>query len=148
MQHDITALNLEFDPAPEFEAVRKRLSAIDRSRFGDIVELLGVRESGQPIRVVLAAENSEWSRLVSSWTAGFAISRQSLIVIFPTRTPSYPHSSLEDVLRHELAHIWIARSSGNRNMPRWFNEGLSMLAERNWDFEDRGRNRERGCRFL
>jgi hypothetical protein len=41
------------------------------------------------------------------------------------------------VLHHEVAHILIARAAGGRAVPRWFNEGLAVVAERAWHFEDR-----------
>ena len=57
-----------------------------------------------PIQVVLADERSTVAREPSPWTAGFAISNAGLIVLFPSRSPVYPHDTLEDVLRHEVAH--------------------------------------------
>jgi hypothetical protein len=44
---------------------------------------------------------------------------------------------LEAVLCHEVAHILIARAADGRAVPRWFNEGLAVVAERAWHFEDR-----------
>ena len=41
------------------------------------------------------------------------------------------------MLRHEVAHILIARAADGQAVPRWFNEGLAMVAERAWHFEDR-----------
>jgi hypothetical protein len=47
------------------------------------------------------------------WIAGFASNgegpekKDEMVVLFPARTPSYPNSSLEDVLRHEVAHVLI-----------------------------------------
>jgi hypothetical protein len=87
------------------------------------------------IQVELAAETSGQARVVAPWVAGFARGTDT-VVIFPSRSPSYPHDSLDDVLRHEVAHILIARSSGGRPIPRWFNEGLALAAERGWRFRD------------
>lgn len=133
------AVQLEIQAPPELERFRARLSSIDTSRFEDIARLVGISETGPAIKVILATENSEWARGRSRWIAGFAIGRSGLIVIFPTRTPSYPHSSLEDVLRHEVAHVLIARAAAGGDVPIWFNEGLAMSAERAWRFEDQGR---------
>lgn len=130
---------LEFQAPPELEAVRARLSSIPPGHFDDIAQRVGSVDTGLPVRVILADEKSEWVRGVAPWIAGFAIGRSGLIVIFPARTPSYPHSSLEDVLRHELAHILITRAAAGGDVPRWFNEGLAMSAEREWHFEDQGR---------
>src|SRR5438132_7235917 len=92
-------------------------------------------DPGPVIKVVLAPENSDLARRVSPWIAGFATGGSD-IVIFPARSPSYPHGTLEDVLRHEVAHILIERASAGRPIPRWFNEGFAMTVEHAWRFED------------
>jgi hypothetical protein len=53
--------------------------------------------------------------------------------------PSYPYDSLEEVLDHEVAHVMIARAAAGGSVPRWFNEGLAMVAGRPWDLGDRAR---------
>ena len=64
--------------------------------------------------------------------------KDEMVVLFPARTPSYPNGSLEDVLRHEVAHVLIGRASAQRPIPRWFNEGLAMSVERGWRLQDEG----------
>jgi hypothetical protein len=51
----------------------------------------------------------------------------------------YPHDSLEDVLRHEVAHVLISRAARGQPVPRWFHEGVAVTAERPWGLEDRSR---------
>jgi hypothetical protein len=85
---------------------------------------------------VLAAENSDLSRRVSPWIAGFAVGASNLVVLFPARSPSYPDDTLEDVLRHEVTHVLIWRASAGQPVPRWFNEGVAMAAERERGFRD------------
>ena len=91
------------------------------------------------MRVVLATDDGEIARQVTPWTAGFAVGEASLIVLFPSRSPSYPHDTLEDVLRHEVAHVLISRAASGRPVPRWFHEGLAVAVERPWGLEDRSR---------
>jgi hypothetical protein len=57
-------------------------------------------------------------------------------VIFPARSPGYPDHTLEDVLRHEVAHVLISRAAAGRPIPRWFNEGVAMAVERDRQFQD------------
>src|SRR5918996_41508 len=52
-------------------------------------------------------------------------------------TSSFPDSSLEDLLRHEVAHVLIGRAAGGRPVPRWFQEGLAMIAGQSWGLADR-----------
>jgi hypothetical protein len=127
---------LEIEAPPELAAVRTRLQAIPSGRFNDIAEFLGIDEAGPAIRVILAPENSELARSVVSWISGFAIGESSLVVMFPARSPGYPDNTLEDVLRHEVAHVLIWRATAGRPLPRWFNEGLAMEVERERRFQD------------
>ena len=130
-------------PALQFETVESRpadeprLRRLDRDQLSAIVQLVGLEDPGPAIRVVLAPEESELARSTPSWIAGFADGAAGTVVLFPSRSQRYPHDSLEDVLRHEVAHILIVRAAGGRAVPRWFNEGLAMAAEREWHFEDR-----------
>ncbi len=130
---------LVIDAPPELAAARGRLDAYDLRTLSAIVRLVGLDAAGPPIKVVLAAEGSDVARQVTSWTAGFAIGEAGLIVLFPSRSPTYPHDTLEDVLRHEVAHVLISRAAGGRPVPRWFHEGLAVAVERPWGLRDRSR---------
>lgn len=130
-------LNIE-GPAPLGPA-RTRVERVDPASLSTIVGIVGLDAPGAPIRVVLAEEASDWARQVPAWAAGFAIGEAGLVVLFPSRSPSYPHDTLEDVLRHEVAHVLIARAAGAQPVPRWFHEGLAVAVERPWDLEDRAR---------
>jgi hypothetical protein len=91
-------------------------------------------EPGLPIHVALVTEASDVARSSPPWIAGFTI--RDAVVVFPARSPSYPNDTVEDVLRHELAHATIWRVSRGNPIPRWFNEGLAMAAERERGFQD------------
>src|SRR5687767_1600721 len=104
-------LQLRFESEPAFDAIRSHLESLDPMRFDGILRLVGV-SAGTPIRVILASENSEYTRQVSSWTAGFARAAMGEVVIFPSRNLGYPHNSIEDVLRHEIAHVLVSRAAG------------------------------------
>jgi hypothetical protein len=56
--------------------------------------------------------------------------------LFPARSPGYPNQTLEDVLRHEVAHILIWRAASGRPVPRWFDEGVAMEVERQRRWQD------------
>jgi hypothetical protein len=130
---------LVFEAPPELATARVRVESFDTARLRTVVQLIGLDDPGPAIRVVLAAENSGLARQVPQSTAGFAAADESLIVLFPARSPAYPHDTLEDVLRHEVAHVLTARAARGASLPRWFSEGLAMIAERMWSFEDRVR---------
>jgi hypothetical protein len=130
---------LVIEASPELASARRRLESFDLQPLGGIVRIVGLDDAGPPIAVVLADEGSAAARRVSPWTAGLAIGSAGHIVLFPSRSPRYPHDTLEDVLRHEVAHVLISRAAGGRPVPRWFHEGLAVAVERPWGLEDRSR---------
>lgn len=72
---------------------------------------------------------------VPRYVVGVAIVEKGEIYIFDERTNSYPFGSLEQVLIHELSHIYLYRSIGFK-APRWFDEGLAMKLSGEWSFTD------------
>ncbi len=118
-------------------ALEARLQQVDTGHLRTIVRLVGLDDPGAPIHVVLVPENSAAARATPSWIAGFAHGATDTIVLFPSRSPRYPHDSLEAVVHHEVAHILINRAARGQPLPRWFNEGLATVAERARTFEDR-----------
>jgi len=118
---------LRIDAPPGLASEKLRMESIDRERLGNVVRLVGLKDPGPPVHIQLLPESSA-NGVVPSWIAGFA--QQDTVVIFPTRSPRYPDRTLDDVVWHEVAHALIWRTSAGRPIPRWFNEGLAMAAER------------------
>jgi hypothetical protein len=131
-----TGLTWEVEAPPELDAVARRLRDLDPGRLEDTMRLVGLERAGPPIQVLLAAGDSDLARRTPPWVAGYAMGERGAVVLFPSRTPSYPDSSLEDLLRHEVAHILIARAAGGQPLPRWFHEGVAMATEIGWGLED------------
>jgi len=92
-----------------------------------------------PIRVELHAESSPVAESTPGWIAGFAQGSLGRVVLFPERVPRYPNGSLDEVFRHELVHVFVARAAAGKPVPRWFNEGLSTSVAGSWSFGDRSR---------
>jgi hypothetical protein len=63
------------------------------------------------------------------WAAGYASPGSGRVVLRLDRIGSYPHSTLDQVLAHEIAHVALARR-GADDLPRWFEEGLCMSIAR------------------
>jgi hypothetical protein len=121
------------------ERVAARVQAIDPGRLADAMRLVGLEDPGPPIQVFLGPEGSDLAVGVPPWVSGYAFGAEGVIVLLPARTPSYPDSSLEELLRHEIAHVLVARAAGGRPLPRWFHEGLAMIAGLSWGLDDRSR---------
>jgi len=138
-QQDQQQLELNLEAPEKLHAVAEQIKQFDKSRFDQVVRLLGITDLGGPIRVVLVPEDSRIARDTPSWVAAFANPPNDLIVLFPSRIGSYPYDSLEAVLRHEVAHILSSRAAGGNRLPRWFSEGLASTVERPWDIAVRSR---------
>ena len=132
-------LVLSIEAPDSLASVAERIRSYDSSDLLDASWLTDLREPLPVIRVILEPEGSRLAESAPRWIAGFAVSDQDTIVLFPARSPSYPDDSLEAVFRHELAHVLIAHAAGGHRLPRWFNEGLATTVERPWDLEDRSR---------
>lgn len=126
--------------APDgLRAAAERIRRLDAGRLGAVMRLVGLRDPGNSIRVLLVPEDSRVARDTAPWVAGFADPPHDLVVLFPDRIGSYPHEALEVVLHHEVAHVLTARAAGGGRLPRWFNEGLASAAERSWGLGNRSR---------
>jgi len=121
------------------EPLAARIRALPPGRLEDAARLAGLFRAGPPVRVILAPEGSTLATAVPPWVSGYADPAAGVVVLMPARAPSYHDSSLEDLLRHEVAHVLIGRAAGGRPVPRWFQEGLAMIAGQSWGLEDRSR---------
>jgi len=130
---------LEIDAPASLRTVAERVARFPMEGLADAVRLAGLTDPGPPIDVVLVAEDSELARRTPSWISGFADAGRSLVVLFPGRTRLYPIDSLEALLQHEVAHVLFSRAARGRPIPRWFNEGLAVAAERPVGLEGRSR---------
>ncbi len=139
---------LVFEAPPVLAPQVERLERLSPADLVPIMDLLGLDQPGPPIRVRLAREGSPEARRAPSWAVAYAVGGAGLVVLIPSRVPSYPDHSLETVLHHEVAHVLIDRATrrttgaptrAHRGVPRWFNEGLAIYGSRDWRFEDRAR---------
>lgn len=130
---------LAIEAPPELAGPATRLRELDRAELADALRLAGLEEAGPPIRVILAPEGSELASSAPPWVSGWAWPQSGTVVLLPQRSPSYPADSLEDLLRHEVAHVLIGRAAAGRPVPRWFHEGVALVAGGSWGLDDRSR---------
>jgi hypothetical protein len=130
---------LRFEAPPPLEEIRAALAATDSEVFAEIANLVGLQEPGPAIRIVLAPEGSPEAQRAPGWVLGYAYGNVGQVVLLPARVPGYPDTTLQAVLRHEVAHVYIARAAKRQPVPRWFNEGLALVAARDWSMQDRSR---------
>jgi len=126
--------------APEtHRALASQLEALQPRRFEAAMGLIGLARAGTPIHVALVTEQAPEALAAPAWVAGYAYGALGHIVLFVERTPAYPDGSLEALLDHEVAHVLIARAAAQRPVPRWFNEGVAMVAGHAWGLADTSR---------
>jgi hypothetical protein len=130
-------LRVEAPPGLERQAAAVRV--LGEGEFSSVLDLVGLAAPGAPIRVVLVPEGSRLATNAPSWASGYAVPALDAIVLFPARVPSYPDRNLEVLLRHEIAHLLLARAAGLARVPRWFDEGVATVAAREWGVEDGAR---------
>lgn len=130
------APRLVVEAPARYEGLARELEALPGERLEAVTRLVGLTDPGPPIRVLLAPEGSDLAQ-VPAWVAGYARGNEGMVVLLPARTPSYPDSSFEDLLRHEVAHVLVDRAARGRPLPRWFHEGVAMIAGGSWGLEDR-----------
>jgi hypothetical protein len=124
---------------PSYAGDAERLRTTDPARLQALMSLVGLHEGGAPILVVLAPEDHPLARSVPAGIAGYAVGDRDLAVLLPERVPRYPYDSLDVLLLHEVTHLLASRAANGRAMPRWWNEGIALLASRGWSLEDRSR---------
>lgn len=137
-------VELIFDAPPELEPIVRRLRQMPAGSYEGGLDVTGLRDPGGPIRVILAAEGSPLAERAPAWVNGYALGNIGVVVLLAERVPSYPNGSLEEVLRHEVAHVLIDRAAGvtgenaPRRVPRWLHEGTAMLAAGQWGLRGQG----------
>lgn len=104
------------------------LLALLEDAYAEYVVLFGiapVETEGRPISVVLyRKQDFRAATGIGHWAGGL----YDGVVRVPVEDLSKERQALRRVLRHELAHAFVARAAANR-APGWLNEGLAMHLE-------------------
>jgi hypothetical protein len=67
-----------------------------------------------------------------TWAVGTAYPEHNLIILRSPRGIKGGRTEVEEVLRHEYAHLVLARALQGHEAPHWFDEGFTMLQSRGW----------------
>jgi hypothetical protein len=127
---------LRFEAPADLAGEARRLASLPPTGSAAAARLVGLGGTTRPIRVALVPERSPGAG-VPPWISGYALPERDLVVLLPQRITSYPNDSLAEVLRHEVAHVLLARAAGGGELPRWFHEGVATLAAGEWGLQDR-----------
>ncbi|MBI2212903.1 MAG: hypothetical protein HYU52_04590 [Acidobacteria bacterium] len=133
----IASVTLDVRAGEGMERVAAGIRAGDPRRFDSVMDLVGLNDAGAPILVLVAPESSPLAKRTPSWISGYAVPEESFIVVFPQRAVRYPIDGMEELMRHEIAHVLVHRAAGGHDVPRWFNEGVATVAGGTWGLTDR-----------
>jgi hypothetical protein len=67
-----------------------------------------------------------------SWSVGTAYPRLNLICLRSPRGMKGVGTDIEEVLRHEYAHLALATALKGNEAPQWLDEGFAMLQSKGW----------------
>jgi hypothetical protein len=91
----------------------------------DVETKLGLKVAFIP-SVLLIKDRQAFQRLAgSALVAAFAVPQENLMVIDHSKMNVSPFS-LEVTMKHELCHLLLHAYLGDREIPRWFEEGIAQ----------------------
>lgn len=99
----------------------------------DLSERLGFPVLSE-VRVMVARTSGEMETFAPAgapypeYAAGVAYSELGLVLLSLTPVHAGVEVDLEEVFRHELAHVALHDAVGGQPVPRWFNEGFAVFA--------------------
>jgi hypothetical protein len=121
------------------ERIEPLIAEADRVRQ-DLADRLG-QPVLKTVRVDIARTPGEMETLAPAgapypaYAEGVAYSEIGLVLL--TLNPRYANANYDvrQVFRHELAHVALYDAVGERDVPRWFNEGFAVLASGETSFD-------------
>jgi tetratricopeptide (TPR) repeat protein len=123
-QRESSHFTLRYEGKQTSEQLRRALIATLESHYDDLVRVLGVAPRAS-IPVILYTEQAFFDVThAPSWSG--AVNDGKLRI--PISGITSMTSDLARVLKHELAHSFVAQATGSR-CPTWLNEGIAQAVE-------------------
>jgi hypothetical protein len=119
---------------PTLEPIARRVGRMELASLERSLTAAGLSVPPR-ISVTLIPRDDARTSAIPPWIVGLA-SGTSHVVIFPDRVGSYPHDSLETVVRHEIVHLALNTRAAGRPLPRWFHEGTAVTVASDWSARD------------
>jgi len=118
--------------------LEKRIDSILAVTHAELIEF-GEMPIPDTITVLVAHRREQFDSVVGGhfpdWGAGCALpTKQTVVILNPHLFPM--QIRLVEVLRHELAHIYLHQLVGGVRIPRWMDEGFAMLVGHQWVYGD------------
>ena len=124
-----------------FPAGRDALAGRVLRSFAGIRTLPGMPEGADPdVTVVLAADElsflAEVGGAVPEWGAAVALPSEGRVIIPAYASDRSRGRNLDQLVRHEWAHVALGRYLDGLRVPRWFHEGYAEWASGGFDAQE------------
>jgi hypothetical protein len=116
------------------QKLAKEVKSILESSYKDLSYSLD-ESLTYPITVYVADSEKDFKSQTGGnfpdWGIGYAVFEHNLIVI---KSPDHfrYNKSLGQLLSHELAHLFLEKKAGGKDLPRWMEEGFAMQKSHEW----------------
>ena len=124
----------EFEIYSSNQKLAKEVKSILESSYKDLSYSLDESLTSAVTVYVVDSEKdfkSQTGGNFPDWGIGYAVSEHNLIVI---KSPDHFRydKSLDQLLSHELAHLFLENKAGGKDLPRWMEEGFAMQKSHEW----------------
>lgn len=124
----------QFEISASNQKLAKEIKSILESSYKELSYSLD-ESLTHPVTVYVADSEKDFQSQTGGnfpdWGIGYAVSKHNLIVI---KSPDHfrYNKSLDQLLAHELAHIFLEKKAGGKDLPRWMEEGFAMQKSHEW----------------
>ena len=123
--------------APDSKIARQYLSLaagfIPRPEWQRGIPLAG-------LEIIIAPTEAEFRRLsgglLPEWGLACALPERDLVIVRSPRLLPVLQGDPEEILLHEISHVFLDQQLRPAEIPRWFQEGYALYCSRMWDTEN------------
>jgi hypothetical protein len=135
--HSLSTEHFALFFSPSDRRLAEHLSGLAEGIYGEIVADVGV-EPRPGIEIYIEATHKAFLDRqpnpikAPEWAAGLAYPELNIMILKAPRAALYGTIDPLNTFRHELAHLTLHQALAGIAIPKWFDEGFSMYAAREW----------------
>jgi hypothetical protein len=132
-----TPLPITINADPRHQRVAAKIETICAREAPRIARELGLARVA-PIQIDISTDVSSYNRShgeLPQWGVAFALLEDNRIVVDVKRA-TREFNSLDEVVPHELSHLFLHQRAPGARFPLWFAEGLAQWQSREWSVVD------------
>jgi hypothetical protein len=124
--------------SPRYRRVAEKVDQICAREAPRIASELGLTRV-EPIQIDITDDIGAYDRShageLPDWGIAFALLEENRIVV-DVRRATREFNSLDEVVPHELSHLFVHQRAPGVRLPLWFAEGLAQWQSREWSVVD------------